>query len=488
MASTDQLNKHSASKLDAVANKKVNASCDYRIVHVGIGAFHRAHQAVFTDIANEKSDRQWAITGISMRSAGVRDALAKQDYLYSVLEKSVSEEKLRVVSSVEDVIVAKEDLEKAVNAIVDPKTKIVSVTVTEKGYCHINGKLDKANPAVVNDLKALECQSLPGFLTRALAQRAAKNGEKITLMSCDNLPHNGAILKNVVLEFAEQVDQELVTWINNSVAFCSTMVDRIVPASTEDSVAYISEKLGLQDDAALLCEPFKQWVIEDNFNVERPDWASAGALFTKDVEAYEKLKLRFLNGCHSFVAYSGLLLGDEYIHDTVVRPDIARFIKGLSLDEMAKSLSIPAGISAVDYQLIIAERFANSFVPYKNSQVATDGSLKVPQRFFMPALDLISAKVKPDYLCFAMALWIFYLSKVYSENVLYFSDPLESRFDASVFNDNNSAETTVGKILEMIELNAADADVQAELISTIGRHYDQLRAVGFAAALAQFLG
>lgn len=471
------------SDVDTTYRKK---ETDNRIVHIGIGAFHRAHQAIFTDISNEKTGSSWGITGISMRSATVRNTLKQQDFLYTVMEKSAAEENLRLVQSLDDVIVATESLSDALSSIADASTKIVSITVTEKGYCHANGHLDLSNETIKADLANKSCISLPAFLVRALEQRQKEGAGKVTLMSCDNLPHNGQILKSVVSEFAEKSNDALAAWISENVSFCSTMVDRIVPAATPESMSYISEAIGLQDDASLLCEPFKQWVIEDNFNVARPEWEAAGALFVSDVNSYEKLKLRFLNGCHSFTAYSGLLLGDEYIHETVTRPEVNAFIKELSLLEMQNSLDMPCGMDGPEYQEVIASRFANPFVPYKNSQVATDGSLKIPQRYFMPASDLIKRGLTPNYLSFAIAVWAHYVIKNYVEGNLYFSDPISSKLGHALKSETLSIDNKLAIILGNLQLKKLDESVTMKLHSMILTHLNNLESAPFDKVLSAF--
>jgi fructuronate reductase len=457
---------------------------EHKIVHLGIGAFSRAHQALFTQIANDTSDTGWSIVGVSLRSPGVRDTLAPQDYLYTVMERSLTEKNLRSIRCLETILVGSESAADVVAELAQPSTKIVTVTVTEKGYCQKAQHLDTANAAVQQDLGSGQPSSMPAFLAYGLQQRQRAGLEGLTIISCDNLPDNGRILRNVVTEFAATLSSELAEWINANVSFCSTMVDRIVPAVTESVIADVTSELGLRDAGALLCEPFKQWVIEDNFLGPRPAWENAGALLVADVAPYEKLKLRMLNGCHSAIAYIGSLLGDDYVHQTIARPEVQRFIERLMADEQSQSLTVPAGIEVAEYSQIIIERFKNKYVPYRNAQVATDGSLKLPQRLLYSACDLLKQQQTPSAIALAIAAWLQYLVGYQQRQAHAVSDPNLATLEAIIAAHHKTPAHLVQAMLRESGVFPQALQDDTQFASLLTQYYDQIEQQGIARVLA----
>lgn len=385
------------------------------IVHLGIGAFHRAHQAVYTDEVLQSGLGNWAICGVSLRGPGVRDQMLPQKGLYTVAEKTGSGETYRVIGAVREVLFAPDDRTAVLDRMSDPATSIVSLTMTEKGYCRnpATGHLDLANPDIVHDIgNAGNPHSGPGFLVRALDLRRRAGHVPFTVLSCDNLPQNGRAIRTVVLALARQIDPELADWIGGNVAFPCTMVDRIVPTTTDVDRAAFAAATGLHDEALVVCEPFRQWAIEDCFCAGRPPWEQAGAMLVEDVEPYEAMKLRLLNGTHSALAYLGYLAGKEYISDCLADPDLAAYAEDLMRSEIAPELAPPDGFHIDDYIARLLERFSNPALRHRTWQIAMDGSQKLPQRLLSTVWSRINRNQPIEMLALALAAWIRYASGV----------------------------------------------------------------------------
>ena len=288
-----------------------------RIVHLGFGAFHRAHQGVYTSEMLEKTGSDWGICEISLFGADLIEQLRNQDHLYTVLEKGADSVAAKVVGAVTESVHPKLDGAQAVlDKMAEPQVAIVSLTITEKGYCAdlSTGRLDLSNALIVADLAEPQTpKSAVGYIVEALRMRKDASIKPFTVMSCDNVPDNSRVAKQVILDYANQLDHELGAWIEQNVTFLCTMVDRIVPAISDESFAELTEYLGVKDPCGIVCESFTQWVIEDNFVNGRPEWDVAGATFVADVRPFEDMKLRLLNGSHSFLAYLGYLAGYRYI-------------------------------------------------------------------------------------------------------------------------------------------------------------------------------
>ncbi|WP_246763865.1 mannitol dehydrogenase family protein, partial [Cronobacter sakazakii] len=277
-----------------------------RIVHLGFGAFHRAHQGVYADILAAEHGSDWGYCEINLIGGEQQIAdIRRQDNLYTVAEMSADAWRARVVGVVKQALHAQVDgLEAVFAALCEPQVAIVSLTITEKGYCHspATGELMLDHPLIAADLAHPETpSSAVGVIVEALARRKAAGLAGFSVMSCDNMPENGHVARNVVMAFARAVDASLAAWIEENVTFPSTMVDRIVPAVTPETLDKIAQLTGVRDPAGVACEPFRQWVIEDNFVAGRPAWENAGAQLVRDVVPFEEMKLRMLNGSHSFL-------------------------------------------------------------------------------------------------------------------------------------------------------------------------------------------
>lgn len=389
------------------------ASLKPGIVHLGLGAFHRAHQAVYTDAALEEEFGDWGIVGVSLRSVDIVHDLRAQDGLYTVVARSAVGDNARVVGSVVKGLSGTEDRDEILSLMADPATKIVTMTVTEKayGYDPGSGGLDRKHPSVAGDLANPTAPvGVVGYIVEGLSRRHAAGLAPFTVLCCDNLPTNGRIVRRLVIEMAGARDPALANWIAAQGAFPCSMVDRIVPAATEETRERAEKLLGAADKLALDTEPFLQWVIEDHFISGRPKWEAGGALFVDDVEPYEKMKLRLLNGTHSLMAYLGQLKGLEYIRDVMAVPEY-RALAQQHMEAAAKTLDPVPGIDLEAYMAELMERFENPTVAHKTKQIAMDGSQKLPQRIFAGAVEDLAAGRDAGTSAFVTALWIAYAKR-----------------------------------------------------------------------------
>ena len=435
-----RLNHELAQKNDFKLPSKNQDGIKPTIVHLGIGAFHRAHQAAYTHKVAQQNNDVWNIIGVSLRSASVANQLNPQDGLYTLVEEGANATNMTVISSISKVLVAPESPETVVTNIADENVHIVSLTITEKGYCHdpASGELNLSHPDIQFDLNNLsKPKTAIGFLVCAIKQRIEKSLPALTIMSCDNLPDNGHLLKKLVIHFAEQIDANLAKTISNEYRFPCTMVDRIAPAVTAEQIEYYADKLGYEDQALVVTEPFSQWVIEDNFAGIRPAWDEVGALLVSNVSQFETMKLRLLNGSHSSIAYLGYLANKTYVADVMQVPELARFIKHIMFNELLPSVTVPAGINLENYCNALLERFENPNLHHKTQQIAMDGSQKLPQRLLKP-LDFHIENIKGKEqtspstysgICLVLAAWMQYISGVdLSGNTIEVSDPLSAKF------------------------------------------------------------
>lgn len=349
------------------------ASQQVGIVHLGIGAFHRAHQAWYTDRAMAAGDRDFAIVGVSLRSPAVAEQLNPQDGLFTVTERSDGAAATRLVGAVQRVLVADQARDAVLGSLSAAQTGIVSLTVTEKGYCRAaDGSLDFA---------ASGAGSFYPLLAEAFQQRRAAGAGGLTLLSCDNLADNGRQLARLMGEYLDRHDPALRSWFDAECACPSTMVDRIVPATTAADRAELAARIGLDDHGAVMTEPFSQWVIEDTFVAPRPRWEAVGAELVSDVRPYEMAKLRMLNGAHSLLAYCGLRRGHAYVHQAIADPAIRQLVETLLRDEAAPTVAAAPDQDLERYGQALVARFANPALNHQLIQIAMDGSQKLPQRW-----------------------------------------------------------------------------------------------------------
>jgi len=380
------------------------------ILHLGPGAFFRAHFAPFTDAALAATGGDWGIEVASLRTPDVAENLTAQNGLYTMLIRDTSGTTAQVIGPILKAHVAPRDPALLLSRLEDPAIRIVSLTVTEKAYGLDvrTGGLDLTHPDVAADLANRNApRGVVGYLVEGLARRRAKGVAPFTPLSCDNLPSNGAVLKRLVLDFAGRVDPELRGWIETNVPFPSTMVDRITPASTDATYTDAERLTGRQDLAAIETEPFTQWVIEDHFANGRPHWDKAGVLMVDEVSAYEKMKLRMLNGAHSLLAYLGYIGGYEYIRDVMDDDGLAALARR-QMNAAAETLDPVPGIDLEHYADELIARFSNKAIAHRTYQIAMDGTQKLPQRLLEPATEALAQGSKAETYAIAVAAWMRY--------------------------------------------------------------------------------
>lgn len=362
------------------------------IVHIGVGNFHRAHQALVIDRLLEQGlAKDWAISGVAMLPSDeplVRK-MQQQDGLYTLVEKQADgTREFRVIASITDVTLAPEDIDGVFAKLCDPATRIVSLTITEGGYnFHPDtGEFDFDSPMVAHDLASMSRpKTVFGLLIESLRRRRANGVPPFTVLSCDNIQHNGDVAKAMFTAFAEAVDAELGVWVQENVAFPNSMVDRITPVTVEDDKAAVLEAVSVHDSCPVVCEPFFQWVVEDNFPTGRPPWETVGVQMTNDVTPYEKMKLRLLNASHQGLAYFASLMGYTYVHDAARDPLIADFLRHYMDREATPTLDPLEGVDLDAYKTQLIERFANPEVKDTVARLAAESSDRIP-KWLLPVI------------------------------------------------------------------------------------------------------
>lgn len=461
-----------------------------RIVHFGFGAFHRAHQALLTNrVLNEKGG-DWGICEISLFSGDVlMSQLRAQDHLFTVLEKGAEGNQAIVVGAVHECLNAKLDsLAAIIEKFCEPQVAIVSLTITEKGYCidPATGRLDMHNTRILHDLEnPTEPHSAPGILVEALHRRRERGLLPFTVLSCDNIPDNGHVVKNAVLGMAQKRSAELAGWIDAHVSFPGTMVDRIVPAATETSLAEITQELGVNDPCAISCEPFIQWVVEDNFVAGRPEWEAAGVQMVKDVLPWEQMKLRMLNGSHSFLAYLGYLAGYAHINECMEDASFREAARRVMLNEQAPTLRI-TDVDLTAYADSLIDRFANPALQHRTWQIAMDGSQKLPQRM----LDGIRVHLERNsawpLLALGVAGWIRYVSGTDERGeAIDVRDPLVDKIQ-SIVRASSEAER-VNALLTLSEVFGQDLPHNSVFVDAVNEAYQRLTRHGARQAVIETL-
>lgn len=426
------------------------------IVHLGLGAFHRAHQAVYVDDALALHGGDWRIRGISLRSGTVAEQLNPQDGRYLVVERDHAHERLRAIGAVAGVIAAPADRAGAVEAIAAPQTAILSLTVTEKGY---------ADPRTLD------------LIVDGLARRHAAGVGMPTLLSCDNLPDNGRTLRAAVIAHAALRDERLARWIEAEGAFPSTMVDRIVPATTASDIARLRGLTGIEDRGMVKTEPFTQWVIEDRFAGARPAFEQVGAQLVNDVRPFELAKLRMLNGAHSTLAYLGLAAGFCYVHEAIGDAHLRAVIERLMREEAASTLPDDPALDPPRYADALIARFANPALEHRLSQIAMDGTQKLPQRLLGTIRDRLAQGRPARAALLGLAGWVAHAAGGAVD------DPRAEEIAAVARRSGGDPETLARGLVALIDPGlAARGSVMAELARDVAALRANARARLAAAA------
>jgi len=450
------------------------------VAHLGIGAFHRAHVAAYFDnILN--FDRSWGIIGASLRRPDTRNALAPQNYLYSHVVRNGADTAVRVIGSLINVLDAGTQRDELIGVMAHPDVRIVSLTVTEKGYCHdpATGKLDVSHPDVIHDLAHPDRPiGAIGFLVQALDLRRLKKIPPFTVLCCDNLPANGETVARVVQEFAALRSIELAEFIAREVSFPSTMVDRIVPATTDEDRRLVAEQTGLEDAWPVVTEPFAQWVIEDNFCAGRPDFARVGVQLVANVKPFEHMKLRMLNGSHSTLAYLGYLAGYQYVSEAIADPAFFKLIYGLMSEEIIPTLPTGLGDLAA-YREALLKRFSNPALKHRTWQIAMDGSQKLPQRLLGTIRDRLAMGQPIHRLALGVAAWMRYVTGIdEKEAAIDVRDPLAQRLRAVADTAGQNHQQLVRGLLQVQEIFGVDLPFDQSFVAELESHLSSLFAQG----------
>ncbi|WP_017446774.1 mannitol dehydrogenase family protein [Gayadomonas joobiniege] len=377
------------------------------IVHLGPGAFHRAHQAVFTHDAMNEYGGDWGICAVSMRSATARDELTPQDGLYGLVVNDIDSD-FQVIGSIKKVLVLGDQLDEILDQLKSADTKIVSLTVTEKGYClNGQGELDLTHPDIVHDIKnPRQPLSAPGLIVAGLNLRKSQNTPAFNVLSCDNLPDNGVKLKGAVIQLAKQNDPDLATWIEQNVIFPCSMVDSITPKTEDSTREYVKTEFGLDDAWPIQREAFTQWIIDDTLPEPKPAWDKVGVIFTPHIDQFEQAKLRILNGTHSTLAYMGLLKGHESVYQAISDKALKAHCLAMLTEEIIPSMPEITELDLSEYANDIIKRFENPNIVHLLSQIAWDGSQKLPIRLLQTLTDNLTADRPIDKISTAIAAWL----------------------------------------------------------------------------------
>lgn len=451
------------------------------IVHLGLGAFHRAHQAVYTEAAVAASGGDWGIVGVAPRSREILDKLRAQDGLYSVLTVDGSGDRAKAVGILGGFGHAAGDPHGVIAAIADPGIRIVSMTVTEKAY-----RLDPAGRLLLDgELRAqLTGQAppttVPALLARGILRRRATGAGPLTVLCCDNLQGNGPRIRGLV----EQALEVAGATLPGDVAFPATMVDRIVPATSADHIRRTAVALGAEDAVPVVAEPFLQWVIQDDFPGGRPDWAGVGAIMTDDVTSWEKLKLRALNAVHSASAYLGALAGRELIADSLEIPGMTALLRRFIAEDIAPTFQPPPGVTVIGYGETSLERFANRELGHRNLQVAMDGSQKLPHRLLGTIADRRRAGASPGWAALVLAAWMRF-ARGYADSgaELPLDDPLAGRIREALAAAPDTPAGVVGALLALDQIFPAHLAGDDELRRDLIRWYGELERHGAEATV-----
>jgi len=443
------------------------------VVHFGPGAFHRAHQAFYFDQLLAR-DPRWGLCAVSLKSPGVRDALQPQDGLYTLAQLD-AETTFRVVGSILEVLVAPEDPPSVFARLAAPATRMVTLTVTEKGYCLTgDGKLDAAHPDIVHDLAhPREPVSAVGYIVEGLRRRQQAGLPPYAVVACDNLADNGWRLKAAVVAFAESIDPALAAWIQAEGRFPRTMVDSITPATDDALRARVEAATGLTDAWPIQREAFTQWVVEDVLGPDAPDLASVGVTLTDDVRGFERAKLRLLNGVHSTIAYAGLLKGHETVFEAISDPDLARIAEDLMVQDIIPTLTAPRGLDLVAYGQAILGRFRNPEIRHLLSQIAWDGSQKLPFRILGTVADALEAGRPIDRLALPLAAWMRFVRRRAAEGVKIV-DPLADRLIETAAACTGDAKADVAQFLQLEPVFSRDLAGNATFVTALEQAYDGL--------------
>ncbi len=461
------------------------------IVHFGIGAFARAHIATYTQNAiNQSLSRpDWGITGVSFLRPVTQMLLQPQNYLYTVCSRSNDSDQFEIIGSLSEVLFHRADRKIVPKLVSRDSIKIVSLTISEKGYCYdpMTGALDVQHVDIQHDISnPHQPISAIGTLAEGLRLRYQHNGGPLTVMSCDNLLSNGDLLRKVVRCYIDITTPDLVSWMDDNVSFPKSVVDRMVPATTKEDIVRVENAIGCCDQYPVVTEPFSQWVCEDNFMGRRPDWESVGVEFVRSIEEYEMLKLRLLNGPHSSVAYLALLCEIDTVSDAMKLDVFQKFLSRMMNDEIIPSLNAPKGLDLEDYKRTVLSRFSNRKLSHKTLQIAADGSQKIPQRLVESLRYALKNDLPIDCLALTIAAWMRYTTGITeSGGSIKIMDPMHRKLQSIGINLVSNDEKTVLDLLNLTEIFGPDLGSEERVISSVIQAVKSLYSKGALQTLAE---
>lgn len=465
----------------------LDSDTQHGIAHFGVGGFHRAHQAFYTDaLMDQGRDLDWSICGIGLRPEDrkVRDDLAGQDYLYTLFELGDSDDtQSRIIGSISNMLLAEDSIQAVIDKLASPHIRIVSLTITEGGYCidDSTGEFMAQLPQIQQDLaKPHAPRTVFGVLCAALAQRRANHTPAFTVMSCDNLPHNGNVARKALLAFAALSNPDLHDWIAANVSFPNAMVDRITPMTSNAHRLQLHDQLGIDDAWPVVCEPFIQWVLEDKFSNGRPAWETVGVQLTDDVTPYEEMKIKLLNGSHLALTYLGFLKGYRFVHDTMNDPLFVAYMRAYMDKDVTPQLAPVPGIDLTAYKNTLVQRFSNQAIADQLERVCSDGSSKFP-KFTVPTINrLIADGAELKRAALVVAAWALYLKGVDETGQTYaIPDPRAEFCQALVADD----ELIVQRLLGVEEIFGTAIAQSAEFVAAFEWCLNSLREVGVSGTL-----
>lgn len=458
------------------------------IFHIGVGGFHRAHQALYLDqYFHQNANSDWGICGVGLLEFDqrMRDALNSQDCLYTLVERSPESNSARVIGSITQYRFAPENRQAVIDALADPNCRIVTLTITEGGYYYIegSGEFDVNHPTIQHDLQQPDQPiGVYGFLTAALAQRRKQGVAPFTVLSCDNLQGNGNIVKKMLTTFAELQDPELGRWIADHVTFPNCMVDRITPATTPADIEMVREQFGIEDAWPVVAEPFLQWVVEDKFCAGRPNLETVGVQFTDDVHPYEMMKIRLLNASHLLIGYLGTLMGYAYVHETMGDPLIRQAVEQL-MAEVTPTLQPVSGIDLNQYKKTLIERFANPKIRDQLPRVSLNGSAKLPKWVLSSLRDKLRQDGAIAYLSLTIAAWFRYLNGQDDQGKpITIDDPMAEILSQRA----QSGGSDPSQLLSLSEL-FGDLSQSSQFVESVSHHLSNLYQMGTKETLTQLL-
>lgn len=456
------------------------AAVSVGVVHFGPGAFHRGHQACYIDSLLAK-DPRWGICEVELRPGGSAEALLAQDCLYTVAELEVHPQ-FRIVGSIKEYLTVDGGLEPIFARLCDPAVKLVTMTVTEKGYClGSDGGLNAAHPDIIHDLANPQAPvSLVGWIVEGLRRRRAAGVAPFIAMSCDNVMGNGHKLKRAVLDYADALgDKAFAAWLATAVRFPCTMVDSITPATTDEVRQKVAEGIGLADSAPVQRERFLQWVIEDVLGSDGPDFASVGADVIDDVEAYELAKLRLLNGAHSTLAYAGLLRGATSVEAAMKDGPLSQYVEAMMREDIVPSLRPVPGFDTGAYISALLERFRNPALTHLLIQIASDGSQKLPYRVLGTIVDNLAAGRGVGRLALPVAAWMRFVERE-AKAGRSFNDPLTEQLVAVGTSCTGTAAEDLPRFFALNHVFPAALIGNAAFIDAVSAAYAALAAGNLA--------